>query len=517
MVDQHPEAAQDSNLFMLAASHRKLEVVRYIHGLNPQAATMLNGRGNTCLHRACDHLNRLEVLEYLLDLHPAAIGISNNAGDLPLHVACRHCGLPEDILRLLITRKPEATKVKNNDGHTPLALVYANARYSTVATSCNRSIFSMLIDVYPRAVRELDNDGRLPLHHACASGICVKEIKALVKLYPPSISVVSPKHGLPIHLAAAPYSDGLATVEYLQELAPDSLDMHIAETGLPLHCAARPKPYFFRTEDDIFPYLLLATYKNRGTDSVFYALLRDRDILDNKTLIADRCMQSISTNETIMADRDSMGCAPLHIAVSTNLDTSFIQTLIEKDPSAVQLRDKSNSVPLHCAFRHGDPSNAADLLLDEYPAAVQIADVNHFLPLHVACRHGATLDIVKRLVEMNNASITARDKMGELPIHKACRGGHLSLVEFRAEKHASTVRVPSSNGTLPVFILCQSSGKKRGELLDENAVLGAIWQLLRKHPEAIISTGGGNTSRDSNIGYYSAKTAACGSKRIRLS
>jgi ankyrin repeat protein len=207
--------------------------------------------------------------------------------------------------------------------------------------------------------------------------------------------------------------------------------------------------------------------------------LRDRDLLD-KDLIVDRFLDEFPANA---ADPDSMGCAPLHIAVTTKLETSFIKKLIDQGPDAVQLRDKSNSVPLHYALRHGDPANAVGLLLDQYANAVKVADINNFLPLHVACSHGASLDVVKRLVEMYEESVAIKDNKGELALHKACRGGHLALVEFLAEKNTASVRVTNANGTLPIFILCQSSGKQKGlSSLDENATLGTIWQLLRKQP-----------------------------------
>lgn len=378
-------------------------------------------------------------------------------------------------MRFLLTRHPEATKVKNSDDCLPLHVACADDSGIGSAYICSSDIYLMLIDHYPEAVREFDNEGSLPLHHACGSGLSIKVIKFLVSLYLPSIRVVSPKHGLPIHQVAKHFR-GLPAVQYLEEMASESLETYIAGIGLPLHCAAR------QSSKEIFQYLLNARYRNRDAFPL-HAILRDHDLLD-KSLIASRFLEKFARH---IADRNSMGCAPLHVAVSTKLDIGFIQTLISQDMHAMQLKDKSNSVPLHYALRHGDPSKVAGLLLNQYAEAVHIADVNNFLPLHVASRHGASLDIVERLVDIYEESVTVTDDKGETPLHKACRGGHLALVEFLAQKSTPSVRVPNSNGALPIFILCQSSGKQRRSL-DENAFLGAIWQLLRKHPEAILPT-----------------------------
>jgi ankyrin repeat protein len=511
IVGQYAEAAQDSRCFLNAAEGGKLEVIRFLHSLNPQAVVATDSENNTSLHRACQYRgNNVDRIEYLLSLNPIAIRLTSNNGDLPLHAACQS-GMGEDVLRLLLLRNPDAIKVKNNDQCLPLHFAARSPGYghivgcTTQPSSRRSTVMSMLINSYPEAIRELDKEGRLPLHHAFKWGT-IADIKLLVRLYPPSIRVVSRMHGLPVHEAAkaARHADAISMLQYLKEMAPESLDTHVTGIGLPLHVAAQS------STREVFEYLLVARYRSRD-DVPFHALLRDRDLLD-KGLIADRHLDEFPAN---VADRDSMGCAPLHIAVTTTLETSFIEKLIDHDPDAVQVRDKSNSVPLHYALRHGDPANAVGLLLDQYADAAKVADINDCLPLHVACRHGAPLDLVKHLVSMYEESVAAKDSNGELALHKACRGGHLALVEFLAEKNTASVRVPNSNGALPVFLLCQSSGKRKGLTLDENGAIGTIWQLLRKHPEAVLHPGsrGSNTDCSSS---FALRTDCRRRKRIRL-
>jgi hypothetical protein len=78
------------------------------------------------------------------------------------------------------------------------------------------------------------------------------------------------------------------------------------------------------------------------------------------------------------------------------------------------------------------------------------------------------------------------DHSGELALHKACRGGHSELVSLLAAKDEFTIRKANAAGMLPVFLLSQASGKKK-DILTSTDLLGAIWLLFKKHPEAILS------------------------------
>jgi hypothetical protein len=54
-----------------------------------------------------------------------------------------------------------------------------------------------------------------------------------VDLYPESLSVNSPEHGLPIHIASSEADPPV--VEYLVSKYPASLDVYNEPLGLPLH------------------------------------------------------------------------------------------------------------------------------------------------------------------------------------------------------------------------------------------------------------------------------------------
>jgi ankyrin repeat protein len=190
MVDQYADAAQDSRCFLHAASSGNLDVIRYMHGLNPQAVLERDSERNTSLHWACQNRNgNVDVIEYVLRLNPSAMGLSNNMGNLPLHTACQH-GMGEAVLRFLLLQNPDAITLHLAASHGGYRHIVGTPAHPGTK---NGSILSMLINSYPDTIREFDSEGRLPLHYACHRGISITDIKLLVKLYPPSIRVVSPR------------------------------------------------------------------------------------------------------------------------------------------------------------------------------------------------------------------------------------------------------------------------------------------------------------------------------------
>jgi len=96
---------------------------------------------------------------------PEALQLRDDDGDLPIHNLCYNENLDDttsiDILRFILNTDPTSLREVVDDGYLPLH--YAVAYKST--TFCKE-----LIDAYPESLRIGSDDGWLPIHFACARG-----------------------------------------------------------------------------------------------------------------------------------------------------------------------------------------------------------------------------------------------------------------------------------------------------------------------------------------------------------
>ena len=368
-------------------------------------------------------------------------------------------------------------------------------------------IIQFLVAQLPYGIQAKDSEGRLPLHYACGN-FSLKGLQHLVGLYPDSVRVESTLHGLPIHCACK-NSTNLEVVKYLVSLYPESINVYNDEVGLPLHCAE---------SDEVFEHLFHQRYSN--TDKPLHDIFQDEK-LENKTGVAENFIRFFPGNAQ---DADSQDSFPLHLAVSAPTNLPFINKLIALNPKAIAKQDSQGALPLHNAARSGASrdivqclvsrsSRSAEVvdrqgrtplhlachhkaslevvsgLIQAFPQGVRVRDGCGCVPLHVACRHGSPLDVIQRLVELDPLSLHSVDKNQELPLHKACWGGHTYLVEFLVKTNMLSAHARNELGMLPVFLLCQSSGKSRSCASVEHTpkLVEAIWLLLATYPEAVQS------------------------------
>ena len=547
LIKKYPEAVRLSNQFrflpLTYACSRSLEVVKLLVDEYPESVTHVDFDGHLPFHKTC-RSGSIATVEYLFDLHPDAISIADRYGELPLHCVFGN-GHGKDTLakvQLLTKRYPIALKHRGINAELPLHRVFA-------ASGKELLIVKTLFELYPEAIHNRNSQGHLPLHCFCASGIIWKEglqflvtqlpygiravdldgrlpahlifeknywlkvdhLKYLFDLHPDAVKVESPKHGLPIHYACKKNAK-LELVEYLVSLYPESLDVYNAAVGFPLECACSGKR-------DVFTYLLCKRY---DTVKCFLHVILHDSRLKNKVAVAKRFVDHFPGNTR---EKDSNGAYALHVAATTVSDTALIDKLVEAYPEAAEAQNAQGWLPLHYALRHGAPREVVECLLRHNPAGAATADYLGCIPLHVACRHGAappvidlvlaafplgvreldrhgctplhaacrhgsSLQAVKSLVNADESILHLKDERLEMPIHKACRGGHTALVQFLAEKHMPSTGMRNSLGILPVFLLSQSSGKKRrhsAETADRDVsdLIETIWRLLKLHPDCL--------------------------------
>ena len=104
----------------------------------------------------------------------------------------------------------------------------------------------------------------------------------------------------------------------------------------------------------------------------------------------------------------------------------------------------------------------------------------------MACRHNKlSVEAVLLLIEANPDAATTKSADGELPLHKACRGGHILLIKLLFDKRMASASERNFSGMLPVFYLCQSSGKREQDIVHGPEFLETVWTLLRANPDGV--------------------------------
>ncbi|MCX5757112.1 MAG: ankyrin repeat domain-containing protein [Candidatus Hydrogenedentes bacterium] len=134
------------------------------------------------------------------------------------------------------------------------------------------------------------------------------------------------------------------------------------------------------------------------------------------------------------------GCGEsLHDTVHRR-DVGLAQTILARDPSAVNARNRLGKTPLHYAVTCGQP-DFIDLFM-ACGADVAATDKTGLTPMHVAAILGR-VEEAERLMAFKSP-IEARDRYGDTPLHLAAIFDRPGMVAFL---HKAGADVTARNGT----------------------------------------------------------------------
>lgn len=115
---------------------------------------------------------------------------------LPLHHACSRPTVPLSFLQTYLQLYPNAICQKVSQcGRLPLHLI--------LRAQASEEVILYLLQMFPFAVKCMDDMGRLPLHYACSNLISSNIITHLLDQYPSSCSVQDKGGWTPIHVSAS--------------------------------------------------------------------------------------------------------------------------------------------------------------------------------------------------------------------------------------------------------------------------------------------------------------------------
>ena len=357
------------------------------------------------LHAACSNKNvTLEAMQLLLGIGSSDLLVRTARGqidrNLPIHILCKNKGLGED---------------------TSLA------------------ILKLLVDTYPVSVGRPDDNGFLPIHHACVNNL-YKCCKYLIEKYPEGVvTKTSGSEETPFHLACA--NGSLQLVNLLYDVNPTSITEQTRD---------REHEY-----DDDGEYLDWTEYSNlqRGYYALHLAVSNQHP--DRKDIV-----RFILEKDSRAASRvGTWGRLPLHQACASNMNLDIVKDIFKANPSAIHAKDMFGRFPIHYACGCAElrrntfggsheilPSSkrqtslVIEFLIEQLPYSLGAQDLqgrncahyasasslamkkisliekkcpesfkvysdDHGFPIHYACTHGADVEVVGHLVLMLPGSI----------------------------------------------------------------------------------------------------------------
>lgn len=155
-----------------------VEVVSILVKAYPEGVTVADNIGTLPIHCACYRGSSLDVLALLIHAFPHSITVKDNFGWLPLHWAC-YRGASLDVLNVLIDAYPDSLDIEVNNKR-PSVYLKDSAKHhddsegkfllhNAIASAFSVHLVKLLLESFPESSMIKDEDGKTPLHHACAS------------------------------------------------------------------------------------------------------------------------------------------------------------------------------------------------------------------------------------------------------------------------------------------------------------------------------------------------------------
>jgi ankyrin repeat protein len=164
------------------ASHN---VIKLIFEAYKKAAKEPSKEGNLPLFEALASMTDNDTVKLIFKLYPEAVKVKSSSGKLPLHFVCHRrvyssisATAKVELLDLFLTFYPESIGVRTDFGDLPSEILKQTDREDNKHESLllealkmghSTHLIKLLLEAFPESFLKQDENGMIPLHHACKS------------------------------------------------------------------------------------------------------------------------------------------------------------------------------------------------------------------------------------------------------------------------------------------------------------------------------------------------------------
>ncbi|KAL7566267.1 hypothetical protein ACA910_011327 [Epithemia clementina (nom. ined.)] len=480
LIERNPEALTQGNdeqqlpLHVACASGAGLDCIELLCTASLESVERLCGSGLYPLHCACTRKNYSEVILYLADLFHDAVRHKDEDGDLPLHILLRRDWPNAETEQLRVVDRflsiyPEGIRALNEEDDLPLHIACESSKSLVLVKKLvdvwDENGGTLFGDTENGSVAYYGDNGTLPLHRACMKRKKRLDIiEYIVDAYPEAVDQPDDEGNFPLHflLNGSWRSDEESRrgdlVRTMIQLFPDSVE---------------------RTdENDISAFSLACRW--HAPPGIVEVLRGDRSAL-HRAVGESACFATITRVAALypnsIYEPNESGELPLHAACRRGLPIAIIKALYSRFPCAISMREENGNMPLHLACTNPS-TQTLFFLLSKYKAALRMPNFRGALPLHLICSAPSVfLGDVRLVAERNLDALKRPDCNGHLPIHRYCgRPNTSTVLLYLVNENPSSCCVKDSEGNLPLHIVAQN----------RSCYQLAIQNLVKKNRQALI-------------------------------
>jgi ankyrin repeat protein len=235
-----------SALHLALETKSSWEIIDDLIRSRPETTYLQDKNGNCPLHLAVEIYScwSEDVTDQLIQANPEALLLQDVNGRSPLHLAFRS-GRRNKVIDRMIRANPEALLLQDESGKSPLhvavevhwtedptnELIWANP------DPLLWNVIERLIRANPEALRLLDKDGKSPLHLAAEHGRDSEVMDWLIRGNPEALLWRDASGKSPLHLAAAEHGRYSEVMDWLFRGNPEALLLLEKDGKSPLHLA----------------------------------------------------------------------------------------------------------------------------------------------------------------------------------------------------------------------------------------------------------------------------------------
>jgi len=228
--------------------------IRDVFQAYPAALREVDAKGRLPLHRATAANKHGggsagSIILRLLEEWPQAAKKADHSGRLPLHYVAEHGEAWEEESEAIYQAYPEAARVRAGPSASlPLHMACA-------APDSRRSMLETLVEIHPRALMQIDRNGKLPLHLLCESGKpWDRGVDKIYKAFEAGIKEPEQNNRgwVALQIAAASPMGSPSVISRLTKLYPEAAARGDTEGRYALHLACEAGKEWESGLEDIF-------------------------------------------------------------------------------------------------------------------------------------------------------------------------------------------------------------------------------------------------------------------------